>query len=129
MSVAEVRTLLDGALPEPQNPACDHVRPSHARGDVLLMFVNGELARVEVRDTSVRTSEGAQVGDAEARIEALYERRVTSQPHKYVDGRYLIVQASRPDTGFRLVFETDGREVTRYRSGRIPEVDWVEGCA
>ena len=29
----------------------------------------------------------------------------------------------------RLVFETDGSEVTGMHGGRIPEVDYVEACA
>jgi hypothetical protein len=30
--------------------------------------------------------------------------------------------------GKALVFETDGKHVTMFRAGRLPEVKWVEGC-
>jgi hypothetical protein len=33
------------------------------------------------------------------------------------------------DTTHRIVFETDGQNVTLFRSGRMPEVEWVEGCS
>ena len=26
------------------------------------------------------------------------------------------------------LIETDGERVTRYRAGRLPEVEWVEAC-
>jgi hypothetical protein len=28
----------------------------------------------------------------------------------------------------RIVFETDGKKVVKYRSGRLPAVEYVEGC-
>ena len=39
------------------------------------------------------------------------------------------LKPSDPALPYRLVFETDGERVTRYRAGRLPEVEWVEGCA
>jgi hypothetical protein len=33
-----------------------------------------------------------------------------------------------PDPQHRIIFETDGKVVTRYRAGRMPEVEWVEKC-
>ncbi len=60
----------------------------------------------------------------------LYPGQVSISPHKYVDGHYLIVTPSAPaDSTYRLVFETDGKLVTRFRSGKMPEVTWVEGCS
>lgn len=97
---------------------------------VKLMFVSDTLVRVDVRDTSVTTMEGARIGDTEARIKELYAGRVTTTPHKYIGptGHYLSVsQPFFPEN--LLVFETDGQRVTTYRMGRKPEVEWVEGCA
>lgn len=129
MTVSEARAAFGGDLGDPQNRECDHLRPSPAPAGVLLMVVQGEVARVEVNDTTVATAEGARVGVSEARIRALYPGRVRSVPHKYVDGHYLIVpRGAGADTIHRLVFETDGQRVTRFRSGRVPEVEWVEGC-
>lgn len=130
MSVAEARATLGGQLPEPKSRECDHVRPPVGPGGVLIMTVGGQVARVEVSDTTVSTSAGARVGDSEARINALYPGRVQTTPHKYIDGHYLIVRGGPgADSIYRLVFETDGQRVTRYRGGRMPEVEWVEGCS
>jgi hypothetical protein len=130
MSVADARTVFGGQLPEPGNRECDHVRLPAGPPGVLLMAVGGQIARVEVSDTTVATAAGARVGDTEARINALYPGRVQTGPHKYVDGHYLVVRrGTGADSAYRLVFETDGQRVTRYRGGRIPEVEWVEGCS
>lgn len=56
--------------------------------------------------------------------------RVRVEPHKYTDGRYFIVLAGTgADSVMRLVFETEKGRVTRFRAGRNPEVQWVEGCS
>lgn len=130
MSVADARAALGGDLPDPANRECDHLRPSRGPQGLLIMVVGGQVVRVEVSDTTVATAAGARVGDTEARISALYPGRVQTGPHKYVDGHYLVVRrGAGADSVHRLVFETDGQRVTRYRSGRIPEVEWVEGCS
>jgi hypothetical protein len=130
MSVAEARAALGGELPESSNRECDHVRPPRGPQGVLIMTVGGQVARVEVTDSTVVTAAGARVGDTESRINALYRGRVQTAPHKYTDGHYLVVRGGAgADSVYRLVFETDGQRVTRYRSGRLPEVEWVEGCS
>ena len=95
--------------------------------EVSLMIVGDTVVRVDVRNPTVSTEAGARIGDPEARIRELYDR-VVSEPHKYTEGRYLIF-VSPQDTLYRIVFETDEQgRVTTFRSGRTPEVHWVEGC-
>ena len=95
------------------------------------MIEQGKVARVEVRDSSVATAAGARIGDARARIETLYKGRVRVEPHKYTDGKYLIVPLGKgADSLYRLVFETDeGGKVLTFRSGLYPQVEWIEGCS
>jgi hypothetical protein len=59
-----------------------------------------------------------------------YPGHVTATSHKYVPGgQYLMVRPGSPaDSALRIVFETDSGHVTRFRSGRMPEVEWVERC-
>ena len=51
-------------------------------------------------------------------------------PHKYVAGaQYLVVRPASPtDSTFRIVFVSESGRITRFRSGRVPEVEWVERC-
>jgi len=102
-----------------------------ARPGVAFMIVDGRIARLDVRQpASVQTAEGAGIGDTEARIHELYPGRVEVQPHKYSAGHYLVVTPQAPaDSTYRMIFETDGTRVMSYRTGRLPEVGWVEGCS
>jgi hypothetical protein len=134
MTVAEARTALGGQLRDPDTTVgdgCGYASLAGAPGSVSAMFIDGVLARVDVRDSgSVRTESGARVGDSEQRIDSIYRGRVKVEPHKYTDGHYLIVSPESPaDSAFRLIFETDGKNVVEYRAGRLPEVGFVEGCA
>jgi hypothetical protein len=136
MTLADARSALGDTLsiPAPADSICDHVTPAFAKGAepaMLFMIERGRIARFEVRDTSVATAAGARIGDTRARIEGLYPGRVRVEPHKYTDGKYLIIPlGAGADSLFRLVFETDvqGR-VTTFRSGLYPQVQWIEGCS
>ena len=92
------------------------------------MVDEGRIARVEIDSAGIATAAGARVGDTEERIRSLYPGRVTVTPHKYEDGHYLTVNAA-DDSSFAIVFETSKGRVTRYRAGRRPAVELVEGCS
>ena len=115
----------------PAMDECDFVRMKDWTDGPLFMIEKGIVSRVDVARTStIATEAGARIGDTEARIKTLYPGRVTVEPHKYTDGHYLVVTPSATaDQAFRIVFETDGEKVLRYRSGRMPAVQYVEGCA
>jgi hypothetical protein len=50
-------------------------------------------------------------------------------PHKYVapDGNYLTVWSTNHKAAVR--FETLQGKVTSFYAGRVPEVEYVEGCS
>ena len=107
---------------------CDWVRPDAAPDSMLFMVVSGQLVRVDVTGGNTATSQGARVGDTENRIRSLYPA-ATRGPHKYTDGAYLTVTSGGADSTSKIIFETDGERVTRYRAGIAPPVDYVEGCS
>lgn len=133
MTLAEANAAGARALraPHPGSESCDMVGFADDTGSaVSFMVVGGRIARVDITGSPVETNHGARIGDAESRIQQLYPGRVTVRPHKYTAGHYLIVAPSTPaDSGFELVFETDSRRVTRYRAGKLPAVEYVEGCS
>ncbi len=115
-----------GAVPSDD---CAYVRPDSLPAGVSLMLVRGEIARVDVDSAGVPTAEGASVGDPASRLEELYTGRTTTTPHKYVSGaQYVSVRGAAPSDSNRIVFEVENGRVTRYRAGRVPEVEWVERC-
>ena len=129
VTLAEVTRSLGEPL-SVVNEECDHVNPTRMPEGILLMIIEDTLVRVQIDSAGVRTVEGAQVGDSESRILELYGARARIEPHKYTypDGHYVVVTPPG-DTLHRIIFETLKGRVTTYRSGRVPAVQYVEGCS
>lgn len=130
MSVEELRRVGGDVTLPAGGGDCVYVHPGSAPPGVMVMLAGGQVARIDVDSAGVRTDRGAAVGDTEMRINELYAGRVTTTPHKYVEGaHYLTVAPASPtDTMHRIVFEAEGGRVARFRAGRLPEVSWVERC-
>ncbi len=132
MTLIEASAALNGALVVPvggDTSACGYAKWTNGPAGVRVMTEGGRIARVEVDSGTVATAAGARIGDSEQRIDTLYAGRVVRTPHKYTNGRYLTVTPEAPaDSAYRIVFETDGTRVTKYRAGRRPAVELVEGC-
>jgi hypothetical protein len=127
-SAAAGTTLVQKGVP---GESCAYGIPEGGPEGVAFMFLSGRLARVEVNGGGTRTLSGAAVGDSVAAVQALYSGQLQVSPHKYVPaGSYLtLVPADAADAGLRLIFETDGSKVTRFRAGSQPGVSYVEGCS
>lgn len=129
MSMDEARIVMHGEFDIPANLGeCGFIKPKAGPKGVIIMVEKGEISRVDVTSGTVATVEGVKIGDTEDRIKTLYPGQVEVQPHKYTDGHYLVVTPKGGGNN-RIVFETDGKKVLRYRSGRMPAVQYVEGCS
>jgi hypothetical protein len=129
MTVAQAAQAMGGgfAAPKGGTSGCTYAVLTKAPPGLAVMLQDGVVARVDVRSGNIATAAGARIGDSEARIKSLYPGKFVSTPHKYVSGgHYLTVTPSDPN--HHIVFETDGKKVTSYRAGRVPEVDQVESC-
>jgi hypothetical protein len=127
----------------PNISGCYHVYPQNGPANLGFMVIGHQqenrsvrerdrIARVDVwRNGRIMTVSGAKNGDTEARIKALYPGKITVTRHKYDgNGHYLTFTPQDPeDRNYRLIFETDGKRVTQFRSGKLPEVAYIEGCA
>jgi hypothetical protein len=131
MTFAEADAALGGALLVPvgvDTTGCDYLVWDKGPYGVHVMFDEHRVARIDVDTAGIATAAGARIGDDEARIKRLYPGQVTVTPHKYEDGHYLTVTPAA-DKRFRIIFETSGGRVTRYRAGMMPSVEYVEGCS
>ena len=112
---------------------CDFVFPAAGAGipeNIGVMIVKGKVVRIDVDTGSVTTEDGAKIGDTEEKIRTIYDGDVQTEPHKYVSGgHYMTVLGDSASAGKAIVFETNGKTVTNFRAGRLPEVKWVEGCS
>jgi hypothetical protein len=133
MTVAEARAALkeEFSLPTAADAAvCTYAAWPQAPLGVMVMLENSRVARVDVNEPGVTTTEGIGVGDTEARIMSVYGGRVTGTPHKYTNGKYLsVAPMALADSAFRIVFEVENGTVIKYRAGLRPQVDYVEGCS
>jgi hypothetical protein len=112
-------------------PSCRYYKIKEVKG-IAFMVINGRIARVDVTDNSkITTLSGAKIGDSESKIKSLYPNQIKVEAHEYdPKGHYLIfVPKDSQDKNYRIIFETDGKKVTRWRSGKLPEVQFIEGCA
>jgi hypothetical protein len=108
---------------------CDYTRTKNAPAGVNFMIQNRRIVRVDIRNNKeVKTAEGAGIGDTEEKIKSLYPGQVTVRPAKYDNGHTLVVTPRNGPADNRIVFETDGKTVTQFRSGKLPAVEYVEGC-
>jgi hypothetical protein len=109
---------------------CRYAKPQKGLSSLSFMVIGGVIVRADITARGVATISGIQVGDTEERVKSVYPGKITVEKHKYVEkGHYLIYTPADPkDANLRLIFETNGKIVTAYRIGRLPEVSWVEGC-
>lgn len=109
---------------------CWYVKPQGGPRDISFMVIDEQIARVDISGNSpITTVSGARIGDSEDRIKSLYAVRIT--PHEYVQGGHYLtfIPNDTSDQQYRMVFETDGKRVKWIRAGRLPEVEYIEGCA
>jgi hypothetical protein len=109
---------------------CYYIHLEKEAKGVGLMIIRGRIARIDVDTPEITTINGARVGHTEDQIKSIYPGQLTVGPHKYVEqGHYLTFIPKEPEfSQYRLVFETDGKVVTTYGAGKLPEVEWVEHC-
>ncbi|NYZ62205.1 hypothetical protein [Luteimonas deserti] len=102
--------------------------PIGTAGYSIAFMIEGErFVRVDVRNAGYAAPGGGRVGMPRAEVEQLYAGRVEALAHKYVDGAHYLRVA---DSDTALVFETDtAGQVTEWRVGTPPQVDYVEGCS
>jgi hypothetical protein len=133
MTIAEARRAVPSfSVPQSaeKEGLCQYATVKGLPPGVSIMVEDGIIGRVDVDSVAPPTAEGARVGDTEERVKALYPNRVTVSPHKYTDGHYLTVRSATPGyTIHRIVFETNNGRVTQYQAGRVPQVQYVEGCS
>ena len=130
MTGDELRTAAGDLTPPPNATAdCTYAHPTSAPAGVLVMLAKGVVTRVDVDSTGVATAEGIAVGDTVSKVNEAYIGKVSTSPHKYVQGgQYLTVKPGSAQDSLRIVFESEAGRVTRYRVGRVPQVEWVERC-
>ena len=114
------------------NDSCRYYLAPGGPPGVSFVVAFGRIARVDIDDPStITTRSGAGIGSTKAEIIALFGAKIVVGPHPFSDGEYLtFVPVDEKDANLRIIFETNSDGVvTAYRTGQLPEVDYIEGCA
>lgn len=138
MPIAEARKALNDPKAylsyidrEPDNSKCAYLQSASIPDQIGVMFQDGVVARIDVIKPGIRTASGAEVGNTEEAVKRLYPGRISVEGHHYdPEGHYLrytpVDEADRP---YGMVFETDGKKVTSYRTGTAAAIALVEACS
>jgi hypothetical protein len=113
------------------SPQCRYGQLVGGPNDLFLMFSRRVLARIDIESGSaIETDTGIGVGDPISEVEDAYGDELQREPHPYLGdrGSYLIFDPE-PEDGFLMIFETNRRSVTSFRSGFDQQVRYKEGCA
>lgn len=124
-ALADPKAFLEG-LDEPDS--CRYLESKALPKDLGVMFLDKRLARFDVYEGNLRTASGAHIGLTEDEIRGMYPGRITTVPHQYTAGHYLLylpVDSSDKDLG--MAFETGENRVVSFQTGR--SVALIEGCA
>jgi hypothetical protein len=128
----EAAQVAAGTVFVPEGPVarCTVYRPEQGPQDVRFTVVDGTVERVDVLAGPIRTRSGIGVGSPVADVYARFGAQAQPAPRDDGTGEDIVfVPQDEADAVFRVVFETDGAVVTRYRSGRIPVVLPSAACA
>jgi hypothetical protein len=130
MTLAELRDALDSVrFTDPDSMRCAYPKFRGLPEGVWVMVEQGVVGRIDVQKGDVTTAEGIRIGDSKAKVQSTYGARMRAVPHKYTDGQYLEI-SSPQDTVHLIVFETNVQgTVLRFRSGKVPQVRYVESCS
>jgi len=113
------------------SPQCRYGQLVGGPTDLFLMFSRRVLVRIDVgNESAIETDAGIGVGDPISEVEDAYGDKLKREPHPYLGdrGSYLIFDAD-PEDGLLIIFETNLRSVTSFRSGFDQQVRYIEGCA
>lgn len=124
----------DGYRDKKSERFCAYFEPKGYPKGIHFMLTNRRIARVDISNKRVTTIKGAKIGDSQERIFALDPGQITSTPHPYgrppANKKYLIfVPKNTADKNYRMIFDMLDNRVIYFRSGKIPEINYSEGCA
>ncbi|WP_421567927.1 hypothetical protein [Stenotrophomonas sp. PD6] len=119
---------LQGEVPDDY---CHALRPQGAQADDVILMIEGKrLVRYDVRNDRTVAPGGGKVGMSLGQLQTLYPDRGDLTPHKYDERGHNLRVRPAAEGGALINFEINGDgNVTAWRVGQTPQVDYVEGCS
>ncbi len=127
MRFAQVQELAPGLVPTPPglraSSTCEQL-PLPGHPGVALMFVGGELARIDLFRPGLRTTREVGPGDPVEKVMRSYAD-LTTEPRAYEENERALTLHSG-DNAIR--FETRAGRIENVYAGRLDQVQYIEGC-
>lgn len=128
---AGVRLVKGYVPPPPHGEFCSYFKAQVGLQGIGFMVTQGRIVRIDISNERVSTIKGAKIGDTEEQIFSLYpgQIRVIKNPLGGRGNNLTFVPRDAADSNYRLIFETGiERRVKYFRSGQLPQVEYIEGC-
>jgi hypothetical protein len=127
MPFAQAQKLAPGLTATPVNlrasSGCDQL-PLPGHPGVALMFVDGELARIDLFRRGLRTTRGVGPGSRAAQAMRAYPG-MRVEPRAYEDSERFFTASSGANA---IRFETEKGRIENVYAGRWAQVQYIEGC-
>lgn len=108
---------------------CSYFIPEEQPKGVSFMVSEGRIVRVDINNKNITTVKGAKIGDTEESIFSLYPGQIRVTKNLSGRGKLLkFIPRDDADRNYRIIFETGNNRVINFRSGQLPQVDYIEGC-
>lgn len=112
------------------NKGCYYVEPESGFGlnYVRFLIVKEKIAAIEVnRNRNLATVAGARVGQNLSQVKSIYGTNLTSVTDKENQVIKLVYTPIKNKNN-RIIFEIDSSTISSYRAGKLPEVNFSNGC-
>ena len=108
---------------------CYLVTPDDGQAGLTFWVVAGTVERVDVDTRTITTRSGAGIGNTEDRIREMFGERIHTTPLPDGSGSLLAyIPKDVADATYRVMFLTNGVQVTRLWAGRLPWAEELGGC-
>ncbi len=112
-----------------RNNTCAYVSAKGLSG-VDFMIINGKVVRVDVSNSRIMTLRGVKIHDSESKIKQLYSGLVKTTPNPFRGDPFLtLFPKDQKDRDYRLIFQIKQGKVYGFIAGKLPAVEYSEGCA
>ena len=108
---------------------CFLVVPEAGQAGLTFWVVSGTVERVDVDTRTITTRSGAGIGDTEDRIREMFGDRIHTTTLPDGSGNLLAyVPKDVADATYRVMFLSNGLQITRMWAGRLPWAEELGGC-
>ena len=108
---------------------CFLVVPEAGQAGLTFWVVAGTVERVDVDTRTITTRSGAGIGDTEDRIRELFGERIHTTALPDGSGNLLAyIPKDVADATYRVMFLSNGLQITRVWAGRLPWAEELGGC-